>query len=181
MTYFLALWCGCESLIRSHARWDARATSVSWRRSKQIPASIGSGQVWIQYFFLYRTEVWGRICCWFRMGIIKEALTVCLWVLNKPFVWMEGEMSSKGWCVWTFGPHLGVVFGKLEESSMEKVGYLRFYSLAPRTRRQKLMQRPWRGETYWLAFHGLLSLHSYITQDHLPKVFPSHNGLDLLP
>ena len=34
------------------------------------------------------------------------------------------------------------------------------------TWRQELMQRPWRGATYLLALHGLLSLLSYRTQDH---------------
>jgi hypothetical protein len=33
------------------------------------------------------------------------------------------------------------------------------------TWRQELMQRLWRGTSYWLAPHGLLSLLSYRTQD----------------
>jgi len=37
------------------------------------------------------------------------------------------------------------------------------------TRRQELMQRPWRGAEYWLAPHGLLHLLSHGTQDHQPR------------
>jgi hypothetical protein len=36
------------------------------------------------------------------------------------------------------------------------------------TRRQELMQRPWRGAAYWLAPHGFISQLSYSTQDHHP-------------
>jgi hypothetical protein len=35
------------------------------------------------------------------------------------------------------------------------------------------MQRPWRDAAYWLAPHGLLSLLSYRTQDHQPRIAPS--------
>ena len=38
------------------------------------------------------------------------------------------------------------------------------------------MQWPWRSAAYWLAPHGLLSLLSDRTQDHLPRVCPTHNG-----
>jgi hypothetical protein len=38
---------------------------------------------------------------------------------------------------------------------------------------QELMQRPWRDAAYWLAPHGLLSLLSYRTQDHQPRLVPS--------
>lgn len=38
-----------------------------------------------------------------------------------------------------------------------------------RTLRLKLKQEPWRSAAYWLAVHGILSLRSYTTQDHLPK------------
>lgn len=34
------------------------------------------------------------------------------------------------------------------------------------------MQRPWRDVTYWLASPGLLSLLSYRTQDHQPRMAP---------
>ena len=44
------------------------------------------------------------------------------------------------------------------------------------TWRQELMQWPWRSAAYWLAPHGLLSLLSDRTQDHLPRVCPTHNG-----
>ena len=43
--------------------------------------------------------------------------------------------------------------------------------------RQQLMQRSWRSGTYWLALHGLLSLLSYRTQDHLIRVVRPHNHL----
>ena len=46
-----------------------------------------------------------------------------------------------------------------------------------RTWRQELTQRPWRGATYWLAPHGLLSLLSYRTQDHLPGMAPPIVGV----
>jgi hypothetical protein len=36
------------------------------------------------------------------------------------------------------------------------------------SRRQELMQRPWRGAVHWLAPHGLLSLLSNRTHDHQP-------------
>lgn len=35
--------------------------------------------------------------------------------------------------------------------------------------RQELMLRPWRGDAYWFASHGLLSLLSYRSQIHQPK------------
>jgi hypothetical protein len=38
------------------------------------------------------------------------------------------------------------------------------------------MQRPWRGATYWLVPHGLLSLLSYRTQDHQPRGGTTHDG-----
>jgi hypothetical protein len=38
--------------------------------------------------------------------------------------------------------------------------------LKAETQRQELMQRPWRNAAYCLAPHGLLSLLSYIIQDH---------------
>jgi hypothetical protein len=34
------------------------------------------------------------------------------------------------------------------------------------TKRQELMQKPWKGVTYWHVPHVLLSLLSYRTQDH---------------
>jgi hypothetical protein len=37
----------------------------------------------------------------------------------------------------------------------------------------------WRGAAYWLAPHGLLSLLSYRTQDHLLRDGPTDNGLGL--
>ena len=45
-------------------------------------------------------------------------------------------------------------------------------------RKQELMQRPWRGVTYWLASPSLLSLLSYRTQDHQPRDGITHNSLD---
>jgi hypothetical protein len=45
------------------------------------------------------------------------------------------------------------------------------------TWRQELMQRTWRGDAYWLASPGLLSLLSYRTQDYQPRDGPTHNGL----
>jgi len=45
------------------------------------------------------------------------------------------------------------------------------------SRRQELMQRPWRDVTHWLASPGLLSLLSYRTQDHQPRDVTTHNGL----
>ena len=38
------------------------------------------------------------------------------------------------------------------------------------------MQRQWRGAAYWLAHHDLLSLLSYKTQDHQPRVEPPTVG-----
>jgi hypothetical protein len=43
-------------------------------------------------------------------------------------------------------------------------------------RKQKLMQRPWRDATYWLASPGLLSLFSYRTQDYQPRDGTTYNG-----
>jgi hypothetical protein len=40
----------------------------------------------------------------------------------------------------------------------------------------RMMQRPWKDVTYWLAFHGLLSLPSYRTQDYEPRDGITHNG-----
>mgnify|MGYP001058360618 CR=1 FL=1 len=45
------------------------------------------------------------------------------------------------------------------------------------TWRQELMQRPWRGASYWLAHQGLLNLLSYRTQNHQPKDGTTHYGL----
>jgi len=45
------------------------------------------------------------------------------------------------------------------------------------TRRQELMQRPWRGTAYLLAFLGMLSLLSYRTQDCQPWDDTTYNGL----
>jgi len=42
---------------------------------------------------------------------------------------------------------------------------------------QELMQRPWRGAAYWFTPHGLLSLPSYRTQDHLEALIPFHLSL----
>jgi hypothetical protein len=39
------------------------------------------------------------------------------------------------------------------------------------------MQRPWRDAADWFAPHGLLSLLSYRTQDHQPRVACTHNEL----
>ena len=48
-----------------------------------------------------------------------------------------------------------------------------------RTWRQKLMQRPWRDASYWLAPHGPTqpAFVSYGTQGHQPRNGPTHNGL----
>ena len=54
-------------------------------------------------------------------------------------------------------------------------------SSKPRTWRQELVQRPWKGAAYWLTPRGLLSLLSYRTQDHQPRDGTTHNGLDLPP
>ena len=43
-------------------------------------------------------------------------------------------------------------------------------------RKQELMQRPWRGVTYWLASPGLFNLLSYRTQDYHPRDGTTHNG-----
>jgi hypothetical protein len=43
-------------------------------------------------------------------------------------------------------------------------------------RKQELMKRPWRNVPYWLASPGLLSLHSYRTQDYHPRDGTTHNG-----
>jgi len=40
------------------------------------------------------------------------------------------------------------------------------------------MQIAWRGAAYWLAYHGLLSLLSYRTQDHQPRSDYTHSGVD---
>ena len=45
------------------------------------------------------------------------------------------------------------------------------------TWRQELMQKPWRGAAYWLAYHGLLSLLSYRTQDNQPRDGTTHHKL----
>ena len=39
------------------------------------------------------------------------------------------------------------------------------------------MQRPWRGASYWLAPHGLLSLLFYSTQDYQPMGGTTQRGL----
>jgi hypothetical protein len=46
---------------------------------------------------------------------------------------------------------------------------------------EELMQRPWRGDAYWLSPRGLLSLLSHRIQDHRPSNCPNDNGLDPLP
>ena len=38
------------------------------------------------------------------------------------------------------------------------------------------MLKQWRGAAYWLAVDGLLSLHSYRTQNHHPRNGTSHDG-----
>ena len=43
-------------------------------------------------------------------------------------------------------------------------------------RKQKLMQRPRRDVSYWLASFGLLSLLSSRTQDSQPRDGTTHNG-----
>jgi hypothetical protein len=43
-------------------------------------------------------------------------------------------------------------------------------------RKQELMQEAWRDVTYWLASPGLLSLHSYRTQDYQPRDGTTHKG-----
>jgi hypothetical protein len=43
--------------------------------------------------------------------------------------------------------------------------------------RQELKQRPWRGDAYWLALHGLLSLLSYRVQDYQPRDGTTYNVL----
>jgi hypothetical protein len=43
--------------------------------------------------------------------------------------------------------------------------------------RQEMMQRPQKFAAYWLAPHGLLSLLSYRTQNHQPRVGTTHSGL----
>jgi hypothetical protein len=48
------------------------------------------------------------------------------------------------------------------------------------TWRQKLMQKPWKGASYWLALHGLLSLLSYRTQDDKLRDGTIYNELDPL-
>lgn len=39
-----------------------------------------------------------------------------------------------------------------------------------------MMQRPWRGTAYWLAYHDLLNLLSYRIQDHVPRDSTTQNG-----
>jgi hypothetical protein len=43
-------------------------------------------------------------------------------------------------------------------------------------RTQELLERPWRGVTYWLASPGLLSLLSYRTQHYQPRDGITHKG-----
>jgi len=40
------------------------------------------------------------------------------------------------------------------------------------------MQKPWKGEVYWLASHGLLSLLSYAAQAQQPRSDIIHHRLD---
>jgi hypothetical protein len=47
-------------------------------------------------------------------------------------------------------------------------------------RKQKLMQRPWRDVTYWLASPGLLRLLSYRSHDYQPRDGPTHKEPFLL-
>ena len=42
--------------------------------------------------------------------------------------------------------------------------------------KQELKQRPWRSVAYWIAPRGLLSLPSYRTQDHQPRMVPPTMG-----
>jgi hypothetical protein len=49
--------------------------------------------------------------------------------------------------------------------------------LKKETWRQELKQRTWRNTANWLALHGLLSLLSYIAQDHILRGGPTHSGL----
>jgi hypothetical protein len=44
------------------------------------------------------------------------------------------------------------------------------------SRKQELLQRPWRDVIYWLASPGLLSLLSYRTQDYQPRDGTTHKG-----
>jgi hypothetical protein len=43
------------------------------------------------------------------------------------------------------------------------------------SRKQELMQRPWKDAAYWPALPGLLSLLSYRTQDYQPRDGTTHN------
>ena len=43
--------------------------------------------------------------------------------------------------------------------------------------KQELMSRQWRDASYWLAPSDLLSLHSYKTKDHKPRIGPTHTFL----
>jgi hypothetical protein len=45
--------------------------------------------------------------------------------------------------------------------------------------RKGLMQRQWRGASYWLTPHGLLILLAYRMQDHQPKDGTTHHSLAL--
>ena len=47
--------------------------------------------------------------------------------------------------------------------------------------RQELMQKQWPITACWLPPHGLLSLITYRTQDHLPRDGTTHGGLDPPP
>jgi hypothetical protein len=43
----------------------------------------------------------------------------------------------------------------------------------------KQVQKPWRKTVYWRVSHGLFSLLSHTTQDHLPRGDTAHSGLGL--
>ena len=45
---------------------------------------------------------------------------------------------------------------------------------------QELIQRPWRGSAFCIAFLGLLSLLSYRTQDYQSRDAPTHNVSSML-
>ena len=65
-------------------------------------------------------------------------------------------------------------------STLERRGFMSVHSCSPS--RREVGSGGTEAETmevaaYWLAPHGLLSLLSYITQDHLPRDGTAHSGL----
>lgn len=165
--------------MKNKERLHQRNTEAQWGKYIHMPGSSNSLGFLPKFRLTSESRAWrfypiGKTLLW--RGRSWESLLEPRLSSGNHTLWVtvagvkrhdESELWRKGFIWLTLLDHC---------SSLKKVSTGTNRAV---TWRQKLMQRPWRGDAYWVAPHGLPCLLSYSTQVHQTRDGTTQNGLGL--